>query len=164
MLRGAAMFTTFDELWDACEDLTPEQLAASHYSGIDYTTKKNGKVILVNALNELIEPFTAELTEAIGGKLSETQAAAIHTALSKAFGSGCIQTDRKNNRHLRASTDKRTRKAIEKRELLWTEYQTLGYPGYKDLSQHMLQEYGIKIKPSTCGHYIRRRLKQERKK
>lgn len=156
-------FDTFEELfaveWDDTPR-TPEDQEADWYADIDYTVKRDGKVYMVNVLEELLAPMQAELLQAFGENPTDKQKQAIYKALSRAFGSGCLTTKRQNRRHLKASTDKRTRKAIEKKELLWTEYQTLGYPSYKALSEHMRQEYGIKIKPSTCGHYIRRRLKQ----
>ena len=160
-------FDTFEELyaveWDDTPR-TPEQMEADRYGEIDYTAKRGGKTVLVNVLEDLLEPFKSDIIDAMGGNVTDTQEREIYKALSKAFGSGCITTKRQSNRHLKASTNKRTRKSIEKKELLWTEYQTLGYPSYEAMSDHMLRQHGIKMKPSTCGPYIRRRLKQERKK
>jgi hypothetical protein len=157
---------TFEELFDVeWEDESPEDIEAFWYAQIDYEEVRDGKLVDVNVLDDLLEPFRTGLLDALGiKKPTDTQNQAIYKALSRAFGSGCITTKRQDKRHLKAATDKRTRKAIQTKELLWHEYQMLGCPSYADISQHMLQEHGIKIKPSTCGQYIRRRLKQEDKK
>ena len=168
-------FDTFEEyyasdvVWDDGEaerNRTPEDRAADWYGEICYEEMRDGKLVFVNVLHDLLEPFKTEVIDALGGELTLTQRQAIEKALSRAFGSGCITEKRQDRRGrgLNAHTKSRSRKAIDKIELLYSEWVRLDQPAYKDLGEHMQQEHGITFKVSTIGHYIRRRLKQQDEK
>ena len=65
---------------------------------------------------------------------------------------------------MNASNKSRSREAIDKIELLYSEWVRLDQPTYKKLSEHMVKHHGITYKEKTIGHYIRRRLKEQDKK
>ena len=175
-MREDIKFETFEELYDASDVVwddedpsgTPEDIAADWYNEIDYEAMRDGKLVYINVLVDLLEPFEAKLIDALGGELTKTQKQAIWRALSRAFGSGCItekrQEQSKRGRGLNASNKSRSREAIDKIELLYSEWVRLDQPTYKKLSEHMVKHHGITYKEKTIGHYIRRRLKEQDKK
>ena len=171
-MKDDLKFDTFEEyfawdvVWDGTDE-TPEDLAAYDYAQINYEEVRDGKLVDANVLDDLLEPFRTGLLDALGiKKPTDTQKQAIYKALSRAFGSGCITTkgqDRRS-RGLNTFTKSRSRKAIAKTELLYSEWERLKQPTYKELAVHMQQDHGITFKVSTIGHYIRRRLKQQDEK
>jgi len=166
-MREELKFDTFEELfaieWDDTPR-TPEDRAADWYAEIDFEEIQDGKVVHKNVLYDLLEPFRETLIDALGIAPTTAQSVAIYQSLSRAFGSGCITTKRQDNRHLHAKTKDRSRDSIAKIDLLYSEWERLDQPAYKELAEHMQQEHGITFKVSTIGHYIRRRLKQQDEK
>ena len=161
--------TTIEELYDLSDIIwdgsdSPEDQAAARYAQIDYDELRDGKLVQVNKLDDLLEPFATRLIDALGIKPTDKKSMAIYRALSQAFGSGCITTKRQDHSHLKAATNKRTQESIESKALLWSEFKRLRGPSYKELSEHMSKKHGIDFKPSTIGVYIRRRMKQADKK
>ena len=168
-------FETFEEYFDASDVVwddedpsgTPEDMAAYQYAQIDYEEVRDGKLVDVNVLDDLLEPFRTGLLDALDIKdPTVTQEQAIYRALSRAFGSGCITEKRQDyrNRGLNASNKSRSRDAIDKYDLLFSDWKKLGQPTYKKLREHMIEKHGITYKVDTIGVYIRRMLKQQDKK
>ena len=66
-------FETFEEYFDASDVVwddedpsgTPEDMAAYQYAQIDYEEVRDGKLVDVNVLDDLLEPFRTGLLDAL---------------------------------------------------------------------------------------------------